>query len=209
MLKKIIKVCGLKEPCNIQAVAKLGPDLLGFIFYPESKRFVSDIPQTVLAKLSIPKVAVTVNMEIAEVLKMIARYDFEYVQLSGDENLNYVKALKEKAPGLKLIKSFDGSCLKDSNYLAYEEMLSYYLFDNKQGAYGGTGKSFVWDSLVDYAGSKPYLLSGGIAPKMLDEVNEFLKAQPLCAGVDLNSGFEVSPGLKDVERLKYFMEKLQ
>ncbi|MDA9555374.1 phosphoribosylanthranilate isomerase [Pelobium sp.] len=196
-----IKVCGMKYQANIKALADLEPDFMGFIFYPPSKRFIGlDFDKQDINHLSadIKKTAVFVNAYVHEVVEFSNIYGIKTVQLHGQESPAFCSELKDQ--GFTVIKafgvdeSFNFELLKD-----YESQVDFFLFDTKTDLHGGSGMTFNWDLLANYTLSKPFLLSGGLS---LDNLAEILEIKhPQLYGVDLNSKFEVEPGLKDIEKL--------
>jgi len=198
-----IKICGMKYPENIKSVAALQPDLMGFIFYPKSPRYAEPLDVATLESLprSIKKIGVFVNEDLERILTLVFKYKLDGVQLHGTENIEICQQLK--ATGLLVLKAF--SIADASNFKVtkkYEGVCNYFLFDTKTEAYGGSGVKFDWTILDEYTGETPFLLSGGIAA---DDTETILKINhPKMAGIDLNSKFEISPGLKNVELLKKF-----
>ena len=207
----IIKVCGMREGDNIRALEKLDIDWMGFIFYAGSPRYVPDEDELLYAIQSCSKikVGVFVNEKQEEIIRKIAKYQLDYVQLHGDETPDFCSKLKEE--GYAVIKAFSISSEADlSQTLAYEPFADYFLFDTKGSGYGGTGKRFDWTVLEAYRGNVPFLLSGGIGPEHVYELQAF--QHPLMVGIDLNSRFEVSPALKnlvDIERFSVHIRLIQ
>ncbi len=200
-----LKVCGMKY--NPEQVAALQPEYLGFIFYDKSPRdFSAELPQ--LPK-KIKKVGVFVDAKEEEVLKKIENYQLDAVQLHGHESPDYCRVLKES--GTQVIKVFS---IKDSfdfsKLTPYEEVVDFYLFDTKGKLPGGNGYAFDWNALNDYPSTKPFFLSGGIGIDEIDRLHKFLKSKTaeFCHAIDVNSRFEMEPGLKDVEQLKKFKSLL-
>ena len=211
-----LKVCGMKYQNNIQEVANLQPDYLGFIFYEKSARYFDGIiPE--LPK-SIKKVGVFVNATLDFLLEKIKEYDLNVIQLHGDEDSEFCKNLKEASTPeeitepLKIVKvfaikdDFDFSILKP-----FEMVCDYFLFDTKGPLPGGNGISFNWNVLLDYPSTKPYFLSGGIGLDEMDSILLFLNKRESkhCMAIDVNSKFEVEPGLKDIRKLEKFKNELQ
>jgi phosphoribosylanthranilate isomerase len=195
-----IKVCGLKYPDNIKAVADLAPDYMGFIYYGRSPRFVSDIAMYTLAALpaSTFKTAVFVDESESEINRLIEEFGFDAIQLHGDESPDFANAFKKRVQVLKafgLNEDFDFDRLKP-----YVGKVDYFLFDTKTDAHGGSGKTFNWDVLDNYQLDVPFFLSGGLSLDNLEQVANI--RHPQFYGVDLNSRFETEPGLKDIEKLK-------
>ncbi|AMR33266.1 N-(5'-phosphoribosyl)anthranilate isomerase [Mucilaginibacter sp. PAMC 26640] len=195
-----IKVCGLKDPANIKAVAALSPDYMGFICYNRSPRFISDLDEDVLATLPdhILKTGVFVNASIEHISKVMNKYGFDAIQLHGTEN---PEACAFFRPKLLVIKAFGvDEEFEFGRLIDYRNKVDFFLFDTKTPVHGGSGKTFDWTMLNRYAGDIPFFLSGGLSPENLQEVAKI--DHPMFYGVDLNSKFEVSPGLKDVDKLK-------
>ena len=210
-----LKVCGMKYQDNIQAVAALQPDYLGFIFHEASPRqFESSIPEL---PTTIKKVGVFVNKPIDYVINKIETHQLDAVQLHGDESEAYCSQLMdncrtERSRGaIKILKVFSIKDSFDFNILKpYEDICDYYLFDTKGKLPGGNGYTFDWRVLKDYPSTKPYFLSGGIGLNELDNVLSFLRRQEskYCCAIDVNSKFEIEPGLKDIEKLKEFKKNI-
>ncbi|GAB3903289.1 phosphoribosylanthranilate isomerase [Mucilaginibacter boryungensis] len=195
-----IKVCGLREAGNIEAVAALKPDFMGFIWYAQSPRYVYRLPETVLRSLpaNIIKTAVFVNEHIDIVRALIHQFDFNAVQLHGQESPEYCAELKQEVQVLKafgLDEYFDFEQLK-----AYVGKVDYFLFDTKTEKHGGSGRIFNWDVLNEYDLDVPFFLSGGLSLDNLAEIKNI--KHPALYGVDLNSRFETAPGIKSIEKLK-------
>lgn len=198
-----VKVCGMREPANIRQVAALQPDYMGFIFYKESKRYCEGhISPELLAELpaGIQKVGVFVN-EFSEVILEIAqKYKLDLIQLHGRESPGQCRVLKEA--GLTIIKAFSvDDRFVFENTLLYERYCDYFLFDTRGNNYGGNGTVFDWEILKGYFSDIPYFLSGGLNLENLQS-KEFEKLRPKPFAIDVNSGFELEPGLKDVEKLR-------
>ncbi|MBR6277581.1 MAG: phosphoribosylanthranilate isomerase [Bacteroidales bacterium] len=200
-----IKICGLRD--NFLEVAALKPDFLGLIFYEKSPRFV---PQNVDNQLKqktfgSQKVGVFVNESEEKILKIIKEFNLDFVQLHGNETPDFCEKIREKIP---VIKAF-GVSSKEDLFAAqkYYQSVDYLLFDTKTSGFGGSGRKFDWSILNEEEIQKPFLLSGGIDLDVLDEIKT-LKIKNL-VGVDLNSRFEISPTLKDIEKLQKAIKILQ
>lgn len=206
-MKQKIKVCGMKHAANIGAVAELRPDYLGFIFYDKSPRYINEVSAELIKYVpeEIKTVGVFVNEELEIVKSLVVKHRFKAVQLHGKEDVDYCEAVK--GLGIEVIKAFGVSANFDFNALNdYQTVADYFLFDTQTAAHGGSGKVFDWSLLEKYQLQKPYFLSGGID---LDHANQIkaIKDERLYA-VDINSKFELEPGLKDVNRLKEFFKEL-
>lgn len=205
MLK--LKICGMREPENIHLVANLFPDYLGFIFYEKSKRFVADILPKTLQEIpkNIEKVAVFVN-EKAEVIEAIAhKYHFKILQLHGNESPSFCKTLQEK--GYTIIKAFNIADVEDIAQIAtYHNSIDFALLDAKGKEAGGNGVTFDWQLLEKYDYEIPFFLSGGISLENITAIKA-LNHSKLYA-IDVNSKFEISAGLKNVELLQELTQKI-
>ena len=205
----IIKVCGMREPQNIREVAALAINWIGFIFYERSKRFVERCPTEQQAtdseQLSPKKVGVFVNATIESMMEKASTYKLDYLQLHGNESPEDCHTLQKR--GYLLIKAFPIATKEDfEKTREYEGRVDYFLFDTRCEGYGGSGKRFDWSILTGYKGETPFLLSGGIRPENAEAIRNF--RHPRFAGIDLNSGFEIEPGLKDIDKLKNFIQQI-
>lgn len=192
----------MKYPSNINAIAELNPDFLGFIFYPKSKRFVGvgfEIGDISNIDSSIEKVAVFVDAYLNEVIEFSGIYGIKTVQLHGNESPEFCSDLKNKK--FKVIKAFGVDENFDFSILeAYKNVVDYFLFDTKTSGHGGSGKTFNWQILNKYNLDIPFLLSGGLSLDNISDVKSI--NHPHLIGVDLNSKFEVEPGVKNTELLE-------
>lgn len=192
-----IKVCGMREAENIQALSELAIDYMGFIFYEKSKRYTPTANITAVPA-SIQKVGVFVNATVQEVKDKINE-GLQAVQLHGDESVDFCKAIK--TDDIVLIKAFGLHPNIDWESLApYQTVVDYFLFDTSSAQYGGTGKTFDWELLKQYPYATPYFLSGGLDLLNLQEALTI--ADPRLIGLDLNSKFELEPALKDINKIK-------
>lgn len=202
-----LKVCGMNK--NISEVAALRPDYLGFIFWKPSKRFFEgDLPSI---PHGVKKVGVFVDERIVIIAEKVKKYQLLFVQLHGNESPAFCDQLKKQIPQIKIIKVFSMKDDFDFGQLKhYEDVCDFYLFDTKGKLPGGNGYVFNWEVLKDYPSTKPYFLSGGIGLEEIDSLKEFVKRpeSKYCEVIDVNSKFEIEPGLKDVEKLKKFKEEL-
>jgi len=200
-IKPIIKVCGMREAENIRETEALGIDLMGFIFWPKSSRYVSKKPDYLPTNCK--RVGVFVDEDIEQLRRIADDYALDYIQLHGSESPDYCTQLK----GRKLIKAFNIATADDLILTKpYEGLVEYFLFDTKGKSVGGNGEKFDWSILSAYDGNTPFLLSGGIGPDDAERVKAF--HHPKCIGIDLNSRFEIAPGLKDVAALRRFLTHL-
>jgi phosphoribosylanthranilate isomerase len=211
-----IKVCGMLDPANLAEVCLLSPDFVGYIFYPGSKRYVGNHPDPALFRIpgeGTAKVGVFVDEELSGVARRFEQCQLDLVQLHGTESPGYCRDLVEE--GIPVIKVFhpenplrekgrgtEGLDMKD-----YAEAVHYFLFDSGRSGEGGSGHQLDWELLRSCDIPLPFLLGGGIGPddagrlKALDLENLF--------GVDVNSRFESSPGIKDAGLLSRFIEEIR
>lgn len=197
----IIKTCGMRDADNIRAVSELGIDWMGFIFWPPSSRYVSEKPSFLPTRQK--RVGVFVDARIEEVKSKADEYALDLIQLHGKESPAFCERLKANSRQ-QLIKAFNIATREDLEQTRpYEGLVDYFLFDTKAKMVGGNGTQFDWSVLSAYQGNTPFLLSGGIGPDDAEKVRNF--HHPQLAGIDLNSRFELSPALKDIEKLKQFI----
>ncbi len=202
-----LKICGMKYQENMTQVATLQPDYLGFIFYDKSARnFDTSIPQI---SNSIKKTGVFVNEDLDNVIQKINTFNLQAVQLHGEESPEYCKKLESQ--NIEIIKVFS---IKDEfNFEVlkpYENVCDYFLFDTKGKLPGGNGYTFNWSVLNNYPSTKSFFLSGGIGLERIEDIKKFQqsKASKYCYALDVNSKFEIEPGLKNISILKEFKNKL-
>lgn len=204
-----IKVCGMRQSNNIRQVEALGIDMMGFIFWEPSARYVAQKPDYLPA---CARTGVFVNASPEYILSTVRTYGLSYVQLHGQESPAFCHHLRQNLnqsglASVQLIKAFSISTPEDlAPVQKYETLCRFLLFDTKTPLPGGSGKQFDWQILQHYSGTLPFLLSGGIGPNDTHRLQEF--HHPLCVGIDLNSRFEISPGLKDATLLKNFLTQL-
>lgn len=197
----------MKYQDNIEAVANLGPDFLGFIFHePSARHFEEVIPE--LPK-SIYKVGVFVDETIEFIISKIEKYSLDVVQLHGHELPEMCRLLK--STNIEVIKVFSIKDEFDFSILTpYEDVCDYFLFDTKGKHPGGNGYTFNWSILNSYSSKKPFFLSGGIGLEQIENLKEFEKSlvSKYCYAIDINSTFEIEPGLKNIEKLKEFKSQI-
>jgi phosphoribosylanthranilate isomerase len=201
---ELVKVCGMRDAENIREVEALGIDMMGFIFYPKSSRYVSERPVYLPQKCK--RVGVFVDEDIENIIKIADDYALDFIQLHGHESAEYIRALRFQVSGFRfqVIKAFNIATKEDLDATApYEGLVDYFLFDTKGPSVGGNGEKFDWSMLKDYTGFTPFLLSGGIGPDDAERVKAFHHHK--CIGIDLNSRFEIEPGIKDITKLKTFL----
>lgn len=193
----------MRDSENIRAIEQTKADLMGFIFHPKSPRFVASLPEYMPKKQK--RVGVFVNASLEQILAKAQKFSLEYIQLHGDEPPAFCSELKNR--GLKVIRAQRIANADDIIRAESYNMADLMIFDTKTELYGGSGKKFNWQLLENYKGCVPFLLSGGIRSDTFEEIKVFF--HPQFAGIDLNSGFEISPALKDVGKLNNFIEKIK
>lgn len=198
-----LKVCGMREAENIRELVGLNPDYIGMIFFPKSARFVSEQPLVEFAPSK--KVGVFVNASTGEMKEKVVSFGLHVLQLHGSEPVEQIEELRDL--GVELIKVFSVvDELPLEQMKAYAPLVDYFLFDTKTPDYGGSGQKFDWDVLLGYDLGIPFFLSGGIDLEDLDAIQQ-LDLKDLYA-IDVNSRFELSPGVKDIEKIKALKERL-
>ena len=200
----IIKVCGLNNGDNINQLMKLDLDFMGIIFYEKSSRFFNS---AVLPKSEKKYVAVFVDESLDVIKKLINIYKFEYVQLHGSEDEKFCKELSSLCNVIKAFRIDDTFDLNDIE--KYSKYCKYFLFDTFTESYGGSGKKFNWNLLLNYDHKKDFILSGGINLELISSIKKLKNQLPNLIGVDLNSKFEIKPGLKDINRVKKFIKSIK
>ena len=199
-----LKVCGMRDPANITELIKLQPDFMGFIFHKKSPRNVTDTSMIDFPN-TIKKVGVFVDKKESFIRDKVMDYKLDLVQLHGNETPKECQELKEN--GFEIIKAFNIS--EDfvfEKLKAYEPYCNYFLFDAFGKNAGGNGITFNWNLLQGYKGQTPFLLSGGIDETMVENIKNINHSK--FAGIDINSGFEITPALKDIKKIEKFKKKV-
>lgn len=203
-----IKVCGMKHPENIESVGRLPLSFMGFIFYDKSPRYADVLDRNDLAVLSedIKRVGVFVNADFEFIKEKAKKYNLDFLQLHGQESAHYCQQITSEL-NIPIIKAFNVSDPLDFDQTkAYEDVCEYFLFDTKTSQHGGSGLKFDWNILNNYRGQKPFFLSGGISAIDADSIKQL--NHPKLYALDLNSKFELEPGLKDAQLLDEFIKNL-
>lgn len=201
------KVCGITDITQAHALEALGVQYIGFIFYPASKRYalgklsLSDVAN--FKPVGAKKVGVFVNMELNELLQVVQSAGLDMVQLHGDETPEYCAAVRTQVQTVKVFRV--GAAVPD--FAPFENVVDYFLFDTDSALYGGTGQHFNWELIKGSPIPKPYFLSGGIGPNDIQgvQVMEKTKAGKTLLALDINSQFELEPGIKNLEKIKTFI----
>ncbi|MFT3702289.1 MAG: phosphoribosylanthranilate isomerase [Agriterribacter sp.] len=208
-----IKVCGNTQMEQVYALDEMGIEFAGFIFYHKSPRYVVERiqgDQLKKAKLKINKVGVFVNADYDEVMKYVEEYGLYMVQLHGDESPRLCEKLSEQVPTIKVFRIKEGDNI-GWKIRDFGNVSDLFLFDTDWVNFGGSGKKFDWKMLEEANINKPFLLSGGIDLEDAAVIRDFAQGKhgnELFA-VDINSKFETSPGVKDLDKVKQFAEALK
>jgi phosphoribosylanthranilate isomerase len=204
-----IKVCGMTDMQQVEQLAAIGVDYAGFIFYEKSPRFAANklAAADLKAFSAIQKVGVFVNESIEMILQTVDEYGLNAIQLHGDETADFCDGIKEKVTVIKAFRVKGDENLSEI-LKPYEKAADYFLFDTKAQEYGGTGKKFDWSVLSKANITKPYFLSGGIGLDDVEQVKQFTLTNNVFA-LDVNSKFEIAPGIKDIESVKEFLGSIK
>lgn len=202
-----LKVCGITRQADLDALVQLGVNYAGFIFYNKSPRFAGNkLPgRSVRETKNIAKVGVFVNADPAQVVQTVKDYGLDLVQLHGEESVAVCEQLRLTVPVIKVFHVGDSEAhLQAAPYMAVSD---YFLFDTASKEYGGTGRQFNWELLNSYALEQPFFLSGGIGPADVDALARW-QHRSLFA-LDVNSRFEISPGVKDMDKVAGFLQSIK
>ena len=208
-----VKVCGMTDMDQVRQLDEIGVEFCGFIFYPKSPRYVfKHVPATEIKKIKghINKVGVFVNAYADDILKSVDDCGLYLVQLHVDETPRECEKISSYVTTVKAFRLSESDNIlwkiKD-----YQDVVDMFLFDTEGAGYGGTGKKFNWEVLKGLNIRKPFFLSGGIQPDDTDKLKLFAQdavAKDLFA-VDVNSRFEITHGIKDVQKIKNFVTDLK
>jgi phosphoribosylanthranilate isomerase len=204
-----IKVCGITSFTQLKQLEDLNADFSGLIFYPLSKRYVSDHlehDQQNIRGLQIKKIGVFVNQTLAVIEKAISDYGLYAVQLHGDETVEFCKELMNKAIVIKVFRLAKSNNI-DALIAPFMEACHYFLFDTDTAGYGGSGKKFNWELIQHASIKKPFFLSGGIGACDVTSIRSF--HHPYLFAIDVNSHFETEPGLKDMQMVDSFIKTMK
>jgi phosphoribosylanthranilate isomerase len=208
-----IKVCGMTLPGQVDALTDMGVELAGFIFYEKSPRYMGNkITPEKMKKIGgrIAKVGVFVNTAYESLMKTVEDYRLDMVQLHGDESPRFCEQVANYVTVIKAFRSSDSDPI-DWTIRPFHDTCDMFMFDTLGSGYGGTGKKFDWNILKPAVINKLFVVSGGIQPGDEAMLNEFTK-EPVAKkffGIDINSKFEISPGVKDMDKIKVFVENLK
>jgi len=205
-MKLEIKVCGNTEGENLKKVCNLQPDYVGFIFYNKSKRFVES-PESVarVEGCKAKRVGVFVNASTDYIKRRVEDFELDIIQLHGDELPEFCQKVNSIRPVFKAFQINDNFTF--NNLSNYKSECNKFLFDTSSKMYGGSGKKFDWQLLDRYKSDLPFILSGGIGTEDLEKLQKI--DHPMFSGIDLNSRFELVPGIKDIPKLTSFINNIR
>jgi phosphoribosylanthranilate isomerase len=203
------KVCGITSIEGANAIVNVGANYIGFIFYPSSKRYaltslsLEDI--AAFKPVNAKKVGVFVNETTEKLIEIATKAGLDMIQLHGDEDVSYCATIQAAFPVIKVFRVSKTI----PNFALFENVAAYYLFDTDSALYGGTGQHFNWEIIKKTRFNKLFFLSGGIG---INDVQGIQVLKTANAGkdlmaVDLNSKFETSPGNKNIELIKTFINE--
>ena len=196
----------MRDPLNIRQIDNLGIDLMGFIFYPPSSRYVAEKPDYLPQKAK--RVCVFVDAPTDFIYIRAKNFNLNLLQLHGNESPDCCAKLKTLLPHIKIIKTFSISSQEDLEKTHNcKAVADYFLFVTPTKLKGGSGQTFNHKLLEQYEGETPFLLSGGLS---LENQEETLRIKhPMLAGYDLNSRFETQPALKDPLKIKLYINRIK
>ncbi len=214
MSKTLIKICGITSIEQAVQIANLGPNAIGIISVDESPRYISpEKKKAIFSTLkdlypNIERVSVVKNTPIDSIIQnFLGEPNETIIQLHGDEDIDYCKELKQKIPNIGIWKAFRIKDKKDLNKIKiYENFIDAILLDswNKE-TYGGSGKKIDQKYLEDLSFSKPWWLAGGVSKEWIEEIAKKIKP----CGVDISSGVEISPGIKDIDKIDLVIKEVK
>ncbi|MGY6528308.1 MAG: phosphoribosylanthranilate isomerase [Cyanobacterium sp.] len=205
-----IKICGLTNVEEAKAIASMGVDTIGFICVKDSPRYISPSSIRAIVEQLPPQVStigVFVNTSVAEIVEIVHQAKLTGVQLHGEEDIAFCEQLRSNLPDIEIIKAIryknPQSQQEAEEYIPVVDTL---LIDTYQkGIHGGTGKTFNWQELRDYRPSRPWLVAGGVSPDNVITAFDTLQ----CDGIDLSSKVEISPGKKDLDKIRQLITSLE
>jgi phosphoribosylanthranilate isomerase len=204
-----IKVCGMRQAQNIKELVHLSPNYIGFIFYPKSPRFAGKILDSEITSdipANIKKTGVFVNSELEYIINICEKFKLNTVQLHGMESKNLCQNIKSH--GYEVIKAFSLRSDEDINKITdYHKSCDFFLFDTPTSLYGGSGRKFDWSLLANTKIEKPFFLSGGIEEDDAEIILNYCPVKPYA--IDINSRFEIAPGLKDIKSVAKFINGIR
>lgn len=202
-----VKVCGMTQVKQLKELEELRVDYAGLIFHKDSPRYVLNGIEnpSVLnnENIHLKKVGVFVNESLQTIMNISRDWSLDLVQLHGDESAELCKQVSRFIPVVKAFRV--GDIFEESLYLNYVNVVDHFLFDTLGIKYGGTGKQFDWNLISGSSLQKSFFLSGGIGPEDVEKINDFCNSGTTISAIDLNSRFEIEPGVKNMTKLAEFL----
>jgi phosphoribosylanthranilate isomerase len=212
-----VKICGITNLEQGEAIAHLGATALGFILVPNSPRYIApEQLMTIIPYLpaTVESIGVFVDSSITEVVQIVAKTGLNAVQLHGQENVAYCRELRQQLsknlsgdlPRVEILKALRIRNRQDlENIVNYETVVDTFLLDAYHPQLlGGTGHTLDWSMLADFIPNRPWFLAGGLNPENISIALRHLKPD----GIDLSSGVEISPGNKDLRKVEKLFAQL-
>lgn len=200
-----VKICGITNLNDALAAQEAGADALGFVFYSQSPRCIKPLAaRKIIASLSkkIKKIGVFVNPSLAYAMRIAGHCGLDMLQFHGEESPSFC----QNFPEYKVIKAFRIKNKESLESILEYKKVHYYLFDAfHKSAFGGTGRKFNWALLRCLQVKKPFFISGGLTTD--DVTGAIIALHP--DWVDVSSGVEISPGIKDKEKIRNFISKIR
>ena len=203
MNKSKIKICGIKDIQTLNCCIENKVDFFGLIFFSKSPRYIKlDVASNLIfhsKNKPISSVGVFVNEPIEQIKTLMKHLKFNYIQLHGDEDYEYILELKKNS-SIKVIKNIAIKSSEDFINVKKYSNADLFLFDykpSKDELPGGNAKQFSWDLLRDIKVDKPWFLSGGININNINDINNYT----IPYGIDVSSGVEDSLGIKNIKKI--------
>lgn len=200
----LIKICGMRRPEDLEYASSLGAKMCGFIFHPESPRYIDPASVGRLPSFGMLRIGVFVNQETAEIEEIYRIARLDYIQLHGSQDIQCARALgRERIIRVVWPERYSDIERLNAHLDKLAPACSYFLMDAGLEC-GGSGKSLKSHLLENIRSPLPWILAGGLSPDNISALLETFSP----AGVDINSGIEKSPGIKDHEKMKALFAKL-
>jgi phosphoribosylanthranilate isomerase len=209
MRKPLVKVCGMRDSANVAEVCAINPDLMGFVFVPESSRCATSfVTQAMMARVSpeIKKIGVFRDEDPSNVLERVQELGLDGIQLHGGEDASYARTIKKRLAGVFIVKAVEVATGASIESLRATDGVDMFLLDSGSG---GTGKTFDWNLLLNYRAPVPFLLAGGISAHNVGGALKIMGCVPQFQGIDINSKVEVSPGIKSVQMVHEVIRRVR
>jgi phosphoribosylanthranilate isomerase len=204
-----VKICGITQPEQGQAIVQAGANALGFICVQASPRYVTPEQIQAVTQIipeSVARIGVFMDSDVATMAEVVAVGGLTGIQLHGGESVELCRELRDRLPQIELIKAFrvrtDWELEMAADYASDVDWLLLDAYHPEMG--GGTGKTLDWATLQAFQPSKPWFLAGGLRPDNIQTALGLVKPQ----GIDLSSGVEIAPGNKDLGAIAQLFQQL-